>query len=146
MPLAASVRTMKPPAYAACSLGVPAIRCEAADFRPKGEVVSGASVAGALAAGDLAAGTLVAGELGAEGLGAVVSVGEGVADAVWLGLGVDVAAGPPLAEVVGLGVGVTSATATDGIPRVSATSANGAVTRTQRAERNMWRTAFLGGS
>ena len=137
---------MKPPAYAACSRGVPAIRREEVDFRPKGDIVSGTSVAGALAAGALAAGALVAGELGAVGLGAVVSVGEGVADAVWLGLGVDVAAGLPLAEVVGLGAGVVSATATAGIPRVSAASARGAVMRTKGAERNMWGTAFLGGS
>ena len=113
-------------------------------------MLAGAFAAGA--SGALAAGVLDAGVLGPVGLGvadsgADVSLGEGVADADSLGADVDDGeAAMLLAEVVGLGVGVASANATDGIPRVSATSANGAVTRTQRAERNMWRTAFLGGS
>lgn len=71
-------------------------------------------------------------------------------DVVGLGPGVSVAladgAGALLAEVVGLGTGVVSATATDGIPKVSAASAIGAATRTRRAERSMWGTAFLNGS
>ncbi|KRE43484.1 hypothetical protein ASG74_01135 [Knoellia sp. Soil729] len=145
---------MKPPAYAACSLRVPAIRREEdADDRPKGDISSGASVAVGLAAGASAAGVAGEGAAGAGVLsvvapGVAVSVGEGVADAVSLGVGdaVAVAVALLLAEVVGLGVGVTSAWATDGIPKVSATSANGAVTRTRRAVRSMWWTAFLSGS
>ncbi len=141
---------MNPPAYAACSLGVPAIRRDVVDFSPKGEVFSGALATRALAVGALAVGVLGAVAAGAvalgvvDSLGVVVSLGVGVADALSLADGVGVAVA--VEEVVGLGAGVTSARATDGIPKVSAASANGAATRTRSAERSMWGTAFLGGS
>jgi len=122
---------MNPPAYAACSLGVPAIRREDVDDRPKGDIASLAGL-GEVAAGALAAGSLAGAVLGAVALGVAVSVGEGVGDAVSLGVGVGVAVALTLllAEGVGLGVGAVSARATDGIPKVSARSANGAVART----------------
>lgn len=93
-------------------------------------------------------------ELDADGLGAdvedfglgvaVEADGLGVVDGVCVALSDGV--GVLLTDVVGLGVGVVSARATDGIPKVSAASANGAATRTRSAERSMWGTAFLAGS
>jgi len=124
---------MNPPAYAACSLGVPAIRLSLLVGRPKGELVS--AVADGDALGDVVLGL-------ADGAD-VVGLGFGVCVAPTDGVGVLLAL---LVEVVGLGVGVVSATATDGIPRVSAASAKGAATRTRRAVRSMWGTAFLSGS
>ncbi|MEO7269704.1 MAG: hypothetical protein ABIW49_10915 [Knoellia sp.] len=118
---------MKPPAYAACSLGAPAIRFALDEGTVNGELL------GAVSEGEV----LVDGTLDGA---AFVGLGAGVCLALSDGVGV------LLAEVVGLGVGVVSATASDGIPRVSAASAKGAATRTRRAVRSMWGTAFLSGS
>lgn len=123
---------------------MPAIRCALRVERPKGELVSAG--ADGVALGEVALGACD----GADGVGLGAAVpgfvdvdGGAVTEALADGVGVLLAL---LEEVVGLGVGVVPATATDGIPRVSAASAKGAATRTRRAERSMWGTAFLSGS
>ncbi|MFW5469817.1 hypothetical protein ACOCJ4_07215 [Knoellia sp. CPCC 206435] len=91
-------------------------------------------------------GELVPGVVGVDvledGLGLTVAEDVGEGEGVALG----VADGLGLADVVGLGAGVVSATAADGIPRVSARAASGrgASTRRREVERRMWGTAFSG--